>query len=178
MNLVFIYGPPAAGKLTVANELAKITNYKVFHNHAALDLVTPIFGWENPVRQQLSRQIRLEIFDAAAREGIDMITTFGASGEKYHSFIKGIMDVVEGKNGGDVKFVQLTAQKEELLRRVGATSRKEHGKISSEELLSEKFTSEAELFEPFPFKEHLHIDNTNVTPEAVAKQIADYYKFI
>jgi hypothetical protein len=34
-SLVFIYGPPpAAGKLTVAETLAKRTGHKVFHNHA------------------------------------------------------------------------------------------------------------------------------------------------
>jgi len=33
MKLVFIYGPPAVGKLTVANALAKVTGFKVFHNH-------------------------------------------------------------------------------------------------------------------------------------------------
>jgi replication-associated recombination protein RarA len=33
-SLVFIYGPPAAGKLTVAEALAMRTGHKVFHNHA------------------------------------------------------------------------------------------------------------------------------------------------
>ncbi|MGI8542838.1 MAG: hypothetical protein ACR2MD_05085 [Aridibacter sp.] len=33
MKLIFIYGSPAVGKLTVANEIAKRTCFKVFHNH-------------------------------------------------------------------------------------------------------------------------------------------------
>jgi len=39
MRLIFIYGPPATGKLTVAKELAKLTKYKIFHNHLTVDLI-------------------------------------------------------------------------------------------------------------------------------------------
>ncbi len=37
MKLVFIYGPPASGKLTVARELAALTGYKLFHNHLVVE---------------------------------------------------------------------------------------------------------------------------------------------
>ena len=36
MKLLFIHGSPAVGKLTVANEIAKLTGFKVFHNHLSL----------------------------------------------------------------------------------------------------------------------------------------------
>lgn len=45
MQLIFIYGPPAVGKLSVANALAKLTGYRVFHNHLTIDLVRSIFDW-------------------------------------------------------------------------------------------------------------------------------------
>ena len=31
-KLIFIYGPPADGKLTTARELEKVTGYKLVHN--------------------------------------------------------------------------------------------------------------------------------------------------
>jgi tRNA uridine 5-carbamoylmethylation protein Kti12 len=43
MELIIIHGPPAAGKLTVANEVAKLTGFKVFHNHLSIDCVKPVF---------------------------------------------------------------------------------------------------------------------------------------
>ncbi len=33
MQLVFLYGPPGVGKLTVGNALSALTGYKLFHNH-------------------------------------------------------------------------------------------------------------------------------------------------
>ena len=43
MRLIFIYGMPATGKLTVARELARITGFNVFHNHLVVDLLLSIF---------------------------------------------------------------------------------------------------------------------------------------
>ena len=43
MKLIFIYGSPAVGKLTVAQEIAEQTDFKVFHNHLTIDAVTPVF---------------------------------------------------------------------------------------------------------------------------------------
>ena len=42
MKLIVIYGPPAAGKLTVSKELSRITGYKVFHNHLAIDFIESV----------------------------------------------------------------------------------------------------------------------------------------
>ena len=43
MNLIFIYGPPAVGKLTTAIKLSEKLNYKIFHNHLVIDLVKSVY---------------------------------------------------------------------------------------------------------------------------------------
>jgi len=39
MRLVYLYGPPGVGKLTVARELVALTGLKLLHNHLTVNLV-------------------------------------------------------------------------------------------------------------------------------------------
>ena len=41
LKFVTIIGPQAVGKMTVGQELAKITGLKLFHNHMTIELVAP-----------------------------------------------------------------------------------------------------------------------------------------
>ena len=52
MILVFLYGPVASGKLTIARELAARTGFALFHNHLVVDAVMAVFpfGSESFVR--------------------------------------------------------------------------------------------------------------------------------
>ena len=43
MRVVFIYGPPAVGILTVATELARLTGFKLFDNHVSIQFAQSIF---------------------------------------------------------------------------------------------------------------------------------------
>lgn len=55
MKLLFIYGPPASGKLTVAREPAALTGYRLFHNHLVVDALEcpcgPLDGFSPAVLQ-------------------------------------------------------------------------------------------------------------------------------
>ena len=42
MRLVFIHGPAARGKLTVAKELARLIDFRLFHNHLTVDFVAAL----------------------------------------------------------------------------------------------------------------------------------------
>ena len=44
MKLVFILGDTAVGKMTVGQELMKITDLRLFHNHMTIEPVIEIFG--------------------------------------------------------------------------------------------------------------------------------------
>ena len=44
MKLVFILGDAAVGKMTVGQELMKITGLRLFHNHMTIEPVIEIFG--------------------------------------------------------------------------------------------------------------------------------------
>lgn len=70
MKLIIIYGPPAVGKLTVDRELAKVTGYKLFHNHLTVDLAYSLFPSGTKAYSDFVEKIRLEAFEAAAKNKI------------------------------------------------------------------------------------------------------------
>ena len=45
MKLVFIIGDAAVGKMTVGQELMKITDLRLFHNHMTIEPVIEVFGY-------------------------------------------------------------------------------------------------------------------------------------
>lgn len=69
MKFVMIFGPQAVGKITVGQELQKITELKLFHNYMTIDLLAPIFGF-NPEMWRLVNQFRKEIFESVAKSDL------------------------------------------------------------------------------------------------------------
>lgn len=47
MKLIFLIGDAAVGKMTVGQELMKITDLRLFHNHMTIEPVIEIFGHYN-----------------------------------------------------------------------------------------------------------------------------------
>ena len=62
MKLIFIYGPPAVGKLSVATELAKLTAFRLFHNHVSIQFVKSIFDFGTKPFWILTDKFRREMF--------------------------------------------------------------------------------------------------------------------
>lgn len=58
MKLVIIFGPHAVGKMTVGQELSKITGLKLFHNHMTIDLVANFFDFDTPQAKRLINLFR------------------------------------------------------------------------------------------------------------------------
>jgi hypothetical protein len=174
MKLIFIYGSPAAGKLTVANEIAKRTGFKVFHNHLSIDCVVPVFEFGTPPFFRLIELIRYEVVAEAAREGRDLIYTFCYAKDVDDAHAAEVARRVED-NGGEVCFVQLVCDKEVLKQRATEESRKLHGKASTPEMM-DYFFKTYDLFSPVPGRETLRIDNTDLPAEEAAQQIMDHYR--
>ena len=61
MKLVYIFGPQAVGKMTVGQELAKITGLNLFHNHMTIDLVSNFFPYNSPEGRYLVNTYRMEM---------------------------------------------------------------------------------------------------------------------
>ena len=76
MKLLIIYGAPAAGKLTIATEVARRTGFKLFHNHVSIDCVKPVFDFGTKPFLAMIETIRFAMIAEAAREGVDLIQPF------------------------------------------------------------------------------------------------------
>lgn len=174
MKLIFIYGSPAAGKLTVANEIAKRTGFKVFHNHLSIDCIEPIFEFGSPPFFRLIELIRYEVVAEAAREGQDLVYTFCYAKDLDDAHAAEVARRVED-NGGEVCFVQLICDKEVLKQRVTEESRTKYGKASKPEQMDYYFRT-YDLFSPVPGRESLRIDNTHLPAEDAAQQIIEHYR--
>jgi len=88
MKLVFIYGPPAVGKLTVATELAKQTGFKLFDNHVSIDFVKAVFEFGIERYWKLTERFRLLMFEEAAKHGINTIFTFAYDKATDNPYVK------------------------------------------------------------------------------------------
>jgi hypothetical protein len=176
MRLIFIYGPPAAGKLTVAREIAALTGYKVFHNHLSIDCIEPIFPFGTKPFWKLVEKIRLDVIGEAARENVSLIYTFCYAKDLDDDHIGKILETVES-NGGEVCFVLLTCKREQLEIRVLEESRRQFGKANNLEILNE-ILDKYDLFSPVPQRESLCLDNTNLSPQDAACRIAEYFKLL
>ena len=175
MKLIFIYGPPATGKLTVAEVLARHTGYKLFHNHLTVDLARAFFEFGTPAFGRYIDQLRFDAFEVAAREGVvGVIFTFCYALGWDDGFVQDVLDIAH-KHSSEVHFVQLFCDRAELDRRVLETSRQRFKKISDVDLLR-TVVSRHELFKAIPFVSSLSIDNTHVLAEEAAQQIINHYQ--
>ena len=174
MRLVFIYGPPASGKLTVGTELAKLTGFKLFHNHVSIQFVQSIFGCGTKTFSRLTGKYRLEIIEEAAKEGIDTIFTFVYSKGEDDRFVRDVLKSVRSHRG-KVCFVRLYCNRKELARRVKSSQRRKLGKIGTEKMLSDLFRT-YNLDSEIPFQRSVSIDTTNRTPRSVAKSIGRQHR--
>lgn len=64
MKLVLIFGNGAVGKMTVGQELTKITDLRLFHNHMAIEPVLEVFGEFNT---NVIMKIRRVVFEEFAK---------------------------------------------------------------------------------------------------------------
>jgi cytidylate kinase len=173
MKLIFLYGPPASGKLTIARELAARTGISVFHNHLIVDAVASVFPFGTPNFVALRESFWLTVMREAAREGRSVLFTFAPEPTVSQQFPHRVQEEV-GQAGGSVVFVRLTVSRDEQERRLGEASRKEFDKMRSVELLR-KLRDGFETCEANMPSADLIIDTTQVHPRDAALTIAQEF---
>lgn len=171
MKLIFLHGMPGVGKLTVANELASLTGFRLFHNHLTVDLVLSLFEFGSQPFVELRERIWLDTFVQACDAKLEgLIFTFAFEKTVRDEFVPNVVTLVESQ-GGEVIFVSLNCDSVELERRLTDPAREKFGKLTSLELFRELNRSGA-FDTPKNIPNRLTVDTTSITPAKAAKRIA------
>jgi chloramphenicol 3-O-phosphotransferase len=172
MKLVFIHGAPAVGKLSVARELARLTGYRLFHNHLTVDLVTSLFDFGTEPFVELREAIWVRMFREAASRKVSLVFTFNPESTVRPRFIHDAVEAVES-TGGKVLFVELVCSESEVERRMVDPSRGQFGKLQS--LAQYKELQRAGAFQFPELPAGLTLDTTDRPPSETAALIASHF---
>jgi hypothetical protein len=170
MKLIFLYGLPASGKLTVAREVSALTGYKLFHNHLVVDTLLSVFEFGSKPFVELREEIWLSVFREACEAGLPgMIFTFAPERTVRAGFVQAAVEVVS-RGGGEVDFVELVCPIAVLKSRMENASRVQHRKLASvalfEQLHADGVFDSSHM--PVP---RLSVDTAMYGPEDAAKEI-------
>lgn len=179
--VIFIYGPIAVGKLTVAKILSKKIGYKLTHNHTLNDFIDGVFDRGTLARDTMIEKFRYDLLENAVKSKISFVTTHCYS----HDFVSrtGLSDpkyvqILEKKLiklGAIFYPIHLKAEGKELLNRVNMNSRKIFKKLTDKKVMREHILNRD--WESSPrLKNNLVIDNTHFSPQKVANIIIKHFK--
>lgn len=175
MKLIFLYGLPATGKLTVAKELASLTGYKLFHSHLTVDLLLSLFDFGSQPFVELRENIWLSIIEQAANAQLPgLIFTFAPERTVRPPFIPNLQNLI-AKTDSEIRFIELLCPLHELKLRLDSPSRQQYQKLTSHALFDELRSSGCFEALPMPPPE-FSIDTSLCTPQKAAAQIAQTLK--
>ena len=184
MKLVVIFGPHAVGKMTVGQELAKITDLKLFHNHMTIDIVSDLFANIPNERGRLINLFRHEVFDAFSKsDEYGMIFTYmwAFDSQADWDYIYNLESMFKSR-GSEVYYVELEADYDLRIERNKTENRlfnkptKRNIEESDERFrkLEDKYrlnSLEGEINK----ENYIKINNTNIEPNVVAVMIKDTF---
>jgi hypothetical protein len=173
MNLIFLHGAPAAGKLTVARELTKLIDSRLLDNHASIDFARTLFEFGTPEFWRLVQSVRVLATEHAAATPLpNLICTYCYSEPDDRPHFDRLLNLLEA-NGGRMLPVFLHCDQSVLLKRVGNADRVERRKLASVEGLTTFLTRWK--IAPVSHPELLNIDTAVLPPDAAAREIATHF---
>lgn len=172
MQIVFIYGPVAVGKLTVAREVEKLTGLPLFHNHLIVDAVGAVFPFGSEAFIRLRESFWIQTFVEAARSDRSLVFTFAPEPTVDSGFPDRVRRAI-APFGGSVVFIALKVSRDEQERRLTNPSRLAFGKLMSLELLRDLRVGFDDSLAPMPAA-HLSIETEDCSPADAATRIAAY----
>lgn len=181
MRLVLIFGDSAVGKMTVGQELCKITDLKLFHNHMTIELVLDVFGAYDQEAILKLRNVIFEEFSKTDNYGMVFTFIWDFNTQDDWDFVKEITAIF-GKVNSDIYYVELDAPLDIRLERNKTENRLNHKPSKRNIARSESFvlndfqkhrciSYEGEI----PFDNYIRIENSNISAADAAKMIKEKF---
>ena len=183
---VFIIGAPASGKMTIGQELSKLTGTTLFYNHQAIDFALEIYQDFTEEMWEFVRSVNFSFLGTSARHHRSVILTgvIDFSNQYNLMYLKDIQDLLNEYHQ-QILFVELETSLEERLRRNRMENRlkykplKRNFEVSEREIIETDKTNQLNSQKrPSGLHHYLKIDNTNLSAEEVAQQIQEKMKTI
>ncbi|MBE5782704.1 MAG: shikimate kinase [Clostridiales bacterium] len=185
MKLVILIGPHAVGKMTVGQELCKITDLELFHNHMTIEPVCGLFKNHPAEVGRLTNLFRKEIFEAFAKtDEPGMVFTYmwpfdQQAAWDYVEWLEGLFQ----RNGAEVYYVELEADFDVRIDRNKTENRlnnkpSKRNVAKSEELfrrLEEKHRLNS-LPGEIQKQHYLRMNNTHLSAKEAAERIKDHFQ--
>ena len=186
-TFVMILGPHAVGKMTVGQELAKITGLRLFHNHMSIELARKLFPPAEAPQAfaELNNTIRQKVFELFAEgdfEGLIFTYMFGFGVQSEIDYANNLLELFSCR-GARCCVVELCADFDVRLVRNKSENRLLHKESKRNLAASEaemrstsaKYRLNSYDGEELPFANYLKIDNTDLPPETVAEMIRSHF---
>lgn len=185
MKLVIIFGPHAVGKMTVGQELEKISDLKLFHNHMTIDIVADLFENMPQERQRLTELFRNEIFKSFSSSneyGMIFTCMWALDKREDWDYIDKLEKMFKDK-GAEVYYVELEADYNTRIKRNTTENRllnkPSKRNIEKSEMLFKNIESRHRLNSysgEIQKENYMRINNTYIAPIEVAKEIKEKFK--
>jgi chloramphenicol 3-O-phosphotransferase len=170
-RLIFIHGPVASGKLTIARELSRLTGLPLFHNHMVVDTLLGVFPFGSAAFVQLREAMWNDVFDAALADGRSLIFTFAPERTVSPDFPAQLAARMAA-GGGRVDFVAVTCPADVQRQRMENASRQASGKLSSA-IIFDKLAADGAFDYPALPPAAVTVDTALLSPESAARMIAE-----
>ena len=183
MKLLLLFGDAAVGKMTVGQELCKITDFRLFHNHMSIEPVLEVFGEFNGTVIRKFRETVFEEFAKTDKYGLIFTFMWAFDCKEDWEYTAKIVDIFKEYNA-EVYYVELFAPQEVRLKR-NATENRLKNKPSKRDI---EFSNRLLIYDDnnhrmvsndgeIPFENYIKIDNTDLSAEETARIIKDRFGF-
>lgn len=169
MEVLFIYGPAAAGKHTIGSQVSSALGWPLFHNHLVVDVALTLFEFGSDGFKQLRADLWQSAFAAAAQHQQSFVFTFNPEATVAVDLIEKLEASITGQ-GGHMHYIELQCSDETVLERLNNPSRQAFGKLTDVDLYQQIKQSGGFDFPRFCQPE-LVIDTTATSASAAASQI-------